>query len=182
MLRVLTILSSVHITCLYLTSSVLAQQSTNPLHCIEHHQHCYPMREIISINSNNYSSQTISTILYNTNNKQLTITFHTQFLNVREQPRITVLKLCHEEALHLTVNDLECDLTCTTEIFDDIQNSVSVRCEGDSTDVFFTGNRTIIAFRPNRTVQSCNNSSVNLVWVDTDGKSNFNLVTASVYY
>ena len=88
-----------------------------------------------------------------------------------------MLKLCDEEALQLTVNDLECDLTCTTEPYQFIKNSVSVRCGGDFTDVFSTGNHAIIGFRPNRTLQSCNNSqSVNLVLVDTDGKSNFRLM------
>ena len=93
-----------------------------------------------------------------------------------------MLKLCHEEALQLTVNDLECGLTCIAELYLFIANSVSVRCGGDFTDIFLTGNQAKIAFRPNRTVQSCNNSSVNLVLIDTDGKSNFHLVAASLYY
>jgi hypothetical protein len=82
-----------------------------------------------------------------------------------------MLKLCHEEALQLTVDDVECGLTCTTEIYGFVANSISIRCVGDFNDEFLTGNQTIIAFRPNSTLQSCQNLSMNLVLVDTDGKS-----------
>jgi hypothetical protein len=127
------------------------------------------MREIISINNDSYTPETITTFLYGMKNKEVTIAFHQNYLKVHEQsiPRVTMLKLCHEEAMQLTVDDVECGLNCTTEIYGYITNSISIKCVSDE---FFTGNQTIIAFRTNHTLQSCQNLSMNLVLVDTDGK------------
>lgn len=171
MIQVLAILST--ITC-FLTNSVLAQQSPVPQHCTQPQSYqpensCYLKREIISINNDSCTPRSIVSITYDRNNIVFTITFNQDYISVREQKlRVTMLKLCHEEALQLTMNDLECTPSCTTEIFRDIENSFSVKCGSDFSDVFLTGNRTIIAFRP---IESCQNSSVNLVLIDTDGKS-----------
>ena len=164
MLQVLII---VILTCFYPTNNVLAQESPTTPHCTQHYgpEHCYLPSEII----NETTPQTITKLLYDMKMKKLTITFHQTYIDISEQsiPRVTMLKLCHEEAKQLTVKDVECGLTCTTDRF--ITNSIT--CTGDFSDEFFTGNQTIIAFRPNRTLQSCHNLSMNLVLVDTDGES-----------
>ncbi len=163
--KMVQVLMIVIIVCVYVTNTVLAQQS--PTHCTQDHQpehSCYPMREIISINNGSYAPRTVTTSLYDMKNNEYTITFHQNYLKIHEQsiPRVTMLKLCHKEALQLTVNDVECGLNCTTEIYHFMANSVSIRCVSDE---FFTGNQTIIAFRPNSTLLSCQNSSMNLVLI-----------------
>ena len=179
MFQVLMILSSV--TCLYLTNKVLAQESSTPLHCIQHHQpenSCYEMNRFIGINGN-FTSKTVTTISQDPNSKLFTIIFDQDFLNVCEQAgmlNITILKLCHEKALQLTLSDVDlCGQSCTTDIFPQIENSVTVNCgEVDFIDTFLNGNWTIIAFMPNGTIQSCNNlTAVYLVLVNTDGKTSF---------
>ena len=137
---------------------------------------------MIGINDT-YAPQTVSSFLYDKNTKIFTIVFHQQFLSDQEQRavNVTILKLCHEEALKLTVSDLECGLSCTAERYQFIANSVSITCgKVNYTDTLFNGNRTTIAFRPNSAVQSCNNLSVNLVLIDTDGKSMFVLVIPTI--
>lgn len=179
MFQVLMILSSV--TCLYLTNKVLAQQSSTSLHCIQHHQpenSCYEMNTFIGMNGT-FVSETVTTISHDPNTKLFTITFDQDFFNVHERAgmlNVTILKLCHEEALKLTLSDVDlCGLSCTTETFQQIENSVTVNCgEENFIDTFLNGNRTVIAFMPNGTIQSCNNlTAVNLVLVDTDGKPSF---------
>lgn len=174
MLQVLII---VILTCFYSTNNVLAQESPTTPHCTQHYQSehsCYLPSETIKIN-NETTPQTITTLLYDTMKKILTITFHQAYINISEQskPSITLLKLCHEEANQLTVKDVERGLTCKTEIDRFITNSVLISCAGDFNAEFLNGNvnQTIIAFSPNHTLQSCHNLSMNLVLVDTDGKS-----------
>ena len=173
MLQVLTIII---VTCFYPTNNVLAQESPSSPHCTQRYRpehSCYLPTETIRINNETSTPRTITNSLYDTTKKKLTITFHQTYITIREQsiPRVTMLKLCHEEAKQLTVKDVECGLTCTTEIDHFIINSILITCAGDFNDEFFTGNQTIIAFRPNRTLQSCHNLPMNLVLVDTDGKS-----------
>ena len=176
MFQVLIIFSSA--TCFYLASNVLAQYSPPLPHCIQNYgpeNSCYLMREVISINNDSYTPRTVTAFIYDRKTKEFTITFDQEYLNVGEQgiPRVTMLQLCHERALQLTVNDLECaNLTCRTDIYPPIENSVSIRCTQNFGDlIFFAGNHTIIALRPNRNIQSCQSLPMYLILVDTDGES-----------
>ena len=183
MLQVLII---VILTCFYPTNNVLAQELPTTPHCTQHsrsEQSCYLQKEIIRINNETYTPRTITNSLYDTTKKEFTITFHPTYINISEQsiPSVTMLKLCHEEAKQLTVKDVECGLTCTTESYRYITNSILITCAGDFNDEFFNGNQTIIAFRPNHTLQSCHNLSMNLVLVDTDGKSKHGYVYTASY-
>lgn len=162
----------------YLSDKVLAQRSSTTPYCIQHYQpenSCYEMKEVIRINNGSFTPQTVTDLSYDYNTKRFTITFDQHFLNVNGETLldVTILEHCHEETqdLHLTVKDLECGHTCTTEPFQQIVNSVTIDCrQGNISDAFMTGNQIVIAFMPNRTIQSCKNLSVNLVLVDTDGK------------
>ena len=179
MVRVLTVLLIV--PYLYFIDSVLAQNSSIAQHCIQHYQSensCYKMSQISGENGT-YISQVIASLSYGEDTKLFTITFYEGFLSDQELLvlRITLLKLCRKEALRLTVEDLECGLRCTTRKVDQISNSIVAQCgQVDDTDTAsLNGYSIVILFRPSNTshvLHTCNNLSVQMVLVDTSGKSN----------
>lgn len=140
--------------------------------CAEHLPHedsCYSEREVIC---NNYTDSrhdcipdTVRSLSYGKNGYSVSYGANFTF-SANSVPEVTAFKLCHREALQLTLSDLKCGEKCTSANHPYIQSYFTFACS-HLPNLIYDG-LTIVAFRK---IESplCSRIETKFVVIDTRG-------------
>ena len=127
---------------------------------------CYSERQVIC---NNYTdsnhdclSETVRRLSYGSS--EYTVLYRNSFAYNESSFEVVALKLCHREALELTLSDVACAKQCTHREYEYIANSFIFSCD-NLPNLIYLG-LTIVVFRTIEN-QSCSDLKTKFVVIDT---------------
>ena len=129
---------------------------------------CYSERQVIC---NNYTdnnrdclSQTVRRLSYG--GLEYTVLYGNSLAYSESSFEVVALKLCHKEALELTLSDVACAKQCTSRKYEYIADSFIFSCDNLSNLIYH--GLTIVVFRTIEN-QSCSDLKTKFVVIDTRG-------------
>lgn len=165
--RTLSLISAYFALCI-LIRVTLSQQSVCQVNDLTNDESCYNEREVICNNHTGTSHgclpRTVNSLSYDGNGAKYTVEHGDNLPYSENSFEVVALQLCHEKAIELTLNDVTCGMTCTSEKDIYISNSFIFSC--NSLPNLIEVGLTIVLFK---SIPQCSDQKTKFVVIDTRG-------------